>query len=140
MAHARGGQDMRVRAGGNSVSSLKDLVQTTPDACLLPVPKPSPAGHAAAETHLLGQHSSGDTALENEDDAREHGLVRYPRSTASLALDASVGSRGSTMCHGSSLTDFLLMAASLASAQGFETHSYSVRQVRFRHAARASPR
>ena len=60
----------------------KCSMQTSPYARLLPVPKPSPAGHAATETHLLGQHSQRDATTEHEDDAREHGPVRYPRPTA----------------------------------------------------------
>jgi hypothetical protein len=39
-------------------------------------------------------------------------------------LDGSIGSRGSTIRHSSSLTNsLLLMSASLAPRRGFETHS-----------------
>ena len=64
-----------------------------------------PAGHASAEAILFGYHPPRDTALENEDDAREHSRVRYIRGLPPLALDASVGSRGSTIRHNSSLTN-----------------------------------
>jgi hypothetical protein len=57
-------------------------VQATPDARLLPIPEPSPTGYTASEAPLLGQHPPRDAAPEDEDDAREHGPLRYPRPTA----------------------------------------------------------
>src|SRR5215831_16111378 len=39
-------------------------VQSLPDACLVPIAKPSPAGHPTATAHLTGQELPADAALQ----------------------------------------------------------------------------
>jgi hypothetical protein len=44
-------------------------VERLPNPGGLPVAQPSPAGHAAAAAHLLGQILPGEAGLEHEQDA-----------------------------------------------------------------------
>jgi hypothetical protein len=88
-------------------------VQTSPYARLLPVPKPPPASYAAAEPHLLGHIRQGMPLLRTN--TIPESTARFGiRGLPPLALDGSVGSRGSTIRHSSSLTSCSLMSASLA--------------------------
>ena len=54
-------------AGGVQLGQ-QQLVQPLPDAGLLPVPQPPPAGHPAAEAELLRQVLPGDPGVQHEQD------------------------------------------------------------------------
>src|SRR3954447_17058287 len=58
------------------------VVDPRPAAALLPVPEPSPAGHAGAAAHLLREHLPGDAALQHEQDAGQSGAVLDRRAAA----------------------------------------------------------
>ncbi len=77
-----------------------------------PLPKPISLGNIRQGMPLLR------TKTMPESTARS-GIRGLPP----LDLDGSVGSRGSTIRHSSSLTSCSLMSASLAFTESFETHS-----------------
>jgi len=53
----------------------EDLMEPEPDAGLLPVVEPAPAGHAGSAAHLDGEVLPGDARLEDEEDARQRFAV-----------------------------------------------------------------
>lgn len=57
----------------------QDLMQLIPDTGQLPIPEPSPTGHARAAAHLCGQHPPGDAALQDKHDPGQSGPVADPR-------------------------------------------------------------
>ncbi len=95
-ADALGADEDRVHAGAapiNEVGRLQPrqqcLVEPLPDAGLVPVPQPAPAGHARAAAHLFGQHLPGDAAPQNEQDARKSLPVRHPKEPPGPARGAA---------------------------------------------------
>ena len=70
------------------------MVQGLPDAGLLPVAKPPPAGHTAATAQLLGrQQPPGHPGAQHIDDPAEHGPVLDP-GPAALGMGRLGGSSG----------------------------------------------
>src|ERR1700716_1142800 len=59
----------RVESGENA------FLKSVPDAGLVPVTEPAPAGHPTPAAHLLGQVFPLNAGLQNEDDASEAGAV-----------------------------------------------------------------
>ncbi len=60
-------------------------MQCLPDAGVLPIAEPTPAGHTRATAHLLWQQLPLDARLEHKDDAGQAGAVRDTGS-ATLGL------------------------------------------------------
>lgn len=57
-------------------------MQARPNAGVLPVAQPAPAGHAGPAAHLTRQHLPGDAGPQHEQDAAERGAVGHPRPAA----------------------------------------------------------
>ena len=57
-------------------------MQPAPDAGRVPVAQPTPAGHATAALHLLGQPFPGNAGAEHEDDPGQCIPVRDPGPAA----------------------------------------------------------
>jgi len=84
-----GGQARRIQRApapvdqaGSPEAVEQRVVERLPDARLLPVAQPPPAGHAGAAAHLLRQHLPRDAALEHEEDAGQRGPGVDRRTTA----------------------------------------------------------
>jgi hypothetical protein len=77
-----------------------------------PLPKPNSWGSIRHGMPLLRTKTMPESAARS-----------VIRGLPPLALDGSVGSRGSTIRHNSSVTSSLPMTSSLASQHSFETHS-----------------
>ena len=74
-------------------------MQPLPDAGLLPVAQPPPAGHARAAAQLPRQLLPGDAGLEHEHDALERPPIRDAR-TAGPACTAGLGGRDQRLDEG----------------------------------------
>ncbi len=68
-------------------------MQLLPDAGLLPVAQPPPAGRPAAAAELGGQHPPGAAGPQDEDDAGQRDAVRHAGSAA-LGLGRLYGKEG----------------------------------------------
>lgn len=79
------------------------LVQRVPNAGVLPVAQPSPAGHARATARPLRQQRPLGARPRDEEDAGQAGAIRHI-GRPPLGLGRSGSSRGATMAQGSSLT------------------------------------
>ena len=53
-------------------------MEAIPDADLLPVAQPAPAGHARATAYLLGQHLPRNARAQDKQDAGQRGAVGHP--------------------------------------------------------------
>jgi hypothetical protein len=56
-------------------------MQPLPDAKLLPIPQPPPAGRAAAATQFLGEQSPWAPGPQDEDDAAKGGAIGDTRAS-----------------------------------------------------------
>lgn len=65
-----------VEAGRRVELGQQHLVELLPDAGLVPVPKPPPAGHARTEAQLPWQELPLDARVQHEEDAAQHLPVR----------------------------------------------------------------
>ena len=58
-------------------------MQTLPDTRFVPATQSTPAGHARATAHFLGQHLTGNTRAQDEQNALQGGAIGDERSATS---------------------------------------------------------
>jgi hypothetical protein len=61
-------------------------MQAPPHPCSLPITQAPPARHTTPTAQLLRQHLPGDTALQDEEDARQGGAICDGPWTSTLGL------------------------------------------------------